>query len=276
MKVLVLSAAIVVFACSIAVGALTQNSTRTGAAFEVVSVKPSPPAATVGPTLASPCAAGPVQIDPRRFVAGGVTALRLIAWAYGIRDCRPELGLVSGGPTWIRSELFNVEAVLPEGAPSYSRQQLTNGEAPNLQAMLQLLLMDRFKLTVRRETAEMRVLNLVVSKPGKMQPSNDQNSAGGPPPGTLLMNNGVLQGTSIPMSLLMVVLQARVDRPLMDKTDLTALYDIRISVEVEPSTLVLTPEAIAQVVDGLGLKLESGRAPMQVLVIDRVEKPTEN
>jgi len=281
MKTPVLGATIAVLATSVAAGTQTQNPTQTRDAFEVVSVKasgPAPPGARVGggPVPVGPCTAGPIQIDPRRFAAGRVTTLRLITWAYSIRDCRPELGLVSGGPSWIRSESFDVQAVLPEGTPSYSLQQLTNGEALKLQLMLQTMLIDRFKLTVRRETVEMRVLNLVVARPGKIQPAKEQSSAEFPPRGTLLMSNGVFQGTSIPMSMLVAVLQARLENFVVDKTSLTGLFDIRIPVELEPSTLVMPPDAIPQVLDGLGLKVESGRAPVQVLVIDRVEEPTEN
>jgi len=282
MKTPVLVATIALLASSVVAGTLTQNPTQTRDAFEVVSVKASgpPPGARVGgPGSAGPCTAGPIQIDPQRFAAGSVTTLRLITWAYGIRDCRPELGLVSGGPSWIRSEYFDVQGILPEGTPSYSLQQLTNGEALKLQAMLQTMLIDRFKLTVRRETVEIRVLNLVVARPGKMQPAREQSSLGprgAPPRGTLLMSNGVFQGTSIPLSMLVTVLQARLENFVVDRTGLTGLFDIRIPVELEPSTLVMPPDAIPQVLDGLGLKVESGRAPVQVLVIDRVEEPTEN
>ena len=90
------------------------------------------------------------------------------------------------------------------------------------------------------------------------------------------MSNGVFQGTAIPMSMLVAVLQARLEYPVVDKTSLTGLFDIRIPVEVEPSTFVMPPDTIPQVLDGLGLKVESGRAPVQVVVIDRVEKPTED
>jgi len=284
MKTPVLVATIAVLASSVVAGTLTQNPAQTRDAFEVVSVKasgPPPPGARVGggPGPVGPCTAGPIQIDPARFAAGRVTTLRLITWAYGVRDCRPEIGLVSGGPSWIRSEPFDIQGVLPEGTPSNSLQQLTNGEALKLQAMLQTMLIDRFKLTLRRETVEIRVLNLVVARPGKMQPAREQSSLrprGAPPRGTLLMSNGVFQGTSIPMSMLVTVLQARLENFVVDKTGLTGLFDIRIPVELEPSALVMPPDAIPQVLDGLGLRVESGRAPVQVLVIDRVEKPTED
>src|SRR5262249_29837149 len=92
MNTFVFIATIAVLASSVAARALTQESTRTRAAFDVVSVKASALASSRGPTLAGPCAAGSFQIDPRRFVADRVTPLRLITWAYGIRDCRSELG----------------------------------------------------------------------------------------------------------------------------------------------------------------------------------------
>ena len=103
-----------------------------------------------------------------------------------------------------------------------------------------------------------------------MQPAKDQEARE-----TLLMNNGVLQGTSIPMSTLVTVLGTRLDNPVIDRTGLKGLFDIRVQVKVEPSTLVLPPAAIPQVLAGLGLKVESARVPVQTVVIERVEKPTE-
>jgi uncharacterized protein (TIGR03435 family) len=264
---------------------LAQNSTQTGDAFEVVSVKasgPLPPGTRImfgGPVDACPVRS--VQLDPQHFTASRVSTLRLITWAYGIGDCRPELGLVSAGPDWAHSDLFDVQAALPEGTPSYSRQQLDHGEAVRLEAMLQTMLRDRFKLAVHRESVEMPVLKLVVAKPGKMQPAKDQ----GPPDpnnppgrnGTMLVADGLVQGTSIPFSMVVAIVQRMVELPVVDKTGLTGSFDIRIPVEIEhPSIYVLPPETLPQVLTGFGLKLESGRAAVQVLAIDRVEKPVEN
>ena len=108
------------------------------------------------------------QVNPGRFVATNVTLYRLITLAYG-KHCRlsQEQELISGGPEWRQSVAFDIQATLPEGSPVYTQQQLNNGEAPKLQAMLQKMLADRFGLALHRETKEIPVYNLVLVKMGR-------------------------------------------------------------------------------------------------------------
>src|SRR5262249_55680521 len=93
-----------------------------------------------------------VQVDARRFAANDMTLHGLITLAYGI-ECQLFRGsdFVLGGPGWTRSDGFDVQAVIPEGSLTYTREQLLKGDAPKLQGMLRALLADRFKLTLRRE-----------------------------------------------------------------------------------------------------------------------------
>ena len=203
---------IVVFVCTVSICLGVAQAAQRGAApisFEVASVKPSGPAPVGGRGGApspNPCVATPL-VAPGRFVVPRVTLVRLFTWAYGIRDCRSETGLFSGVQEWMKSGRFDVEATIPAGAPVYGRLAFTNGEAPQLQLMLQNLLAERFKLVVRREIREMPVYNLVVTKAGKMKPSESQAApadpfgarngialgpGGAPPPGVMLMGNGVL------------------------------------------------------------------------------------
>ncbi len=261
-------------------------------AFEVVSIRRAAPPALGGriggpggPGV-GPCPPATPRVDPRRFTVPNVTLLRLIAWAYGLKDCRPESGLLSGGPDWMSAVRWDVEAIIPEGTPVYGRLRFTNGNAPKLQTMLQTLLADRFKLAVHREMKDMPVYNLVVAKPGRMVLSPDQSPppdpfgtangirlgpGGVPPRGVTLMGNGFFQGTSIPMSTLTQLFQARLDHPIIDKTGLKGLFDIRVPVEFNPTT-----DTDFQIRDYLGLKLEPARAVVEVLVIERAEKPSQN
>ena len=93
------------------------------------------------------------------------------------------------------------------------------------------------------------------------------------------MGNGLLRGTSISMPILTQQFQSQVDRPVIDKTGLKGLFDLRIPVEFElpppggpPAPLNTNP----QVLEALGLKLESGRGQVEVFVIERAEKPSLN
>jgi len=102
-----------------------------------------------------------------------------------------------------------------------------------------------------------------------------------PPPGTTLTANGIFQGTSIPISGLMSGFQARSGRLVIDKTGLTGYFDIKVSLSPEPGATPPQPSSGLsssdfQILEGLGLKLESSRAPVEVFIIDSIEKPSEN
>jgi uncharacterized protein (TIGR03435 family) len=231
--------------------------------------------------------------------------LRLISWAYGIRACQSDIGLISGIPEWVTKDQWDIQGTMPARTPFEGRMRFETMNAPQLQGMLRTMLEERFKLKAHRATREMDVFNLVVSKPGKMTPSKDQtpppdpygerngivNSGGVPPPGILLSSNGLYQGTSISISALMSGFQARSGRPVIDKTGLTGYFDIKVSLSPEagatppqpggaPPTAPQPSSGLSssdfQILEGLGLKLESSRAPVEVFIIDSIEKPSEN
>jgi uncharacterized protein (TIGR03435 family) len=290
-------AATVIFVMTFCIGAAVAASPQAADRFEVASIKPSGPAPVGGRggggPSPNPCVATPL-VAPGRFAVSRVTLVRLFTWAYGIRECRSEIGIYSGVQEWMKSDRFDVEATIPAGSPVYGRLAFTNADAPQLQLMLQNLLADRFKLVVRREMKDLLVYNLVVAKPGKMKPSENQGPpadpfgerngialgpGGAPPPGVMLLGNGVLQGTSIPMSALTQSFQGQVDRPVIDKTGLKGLFDIHVPVEFElptPGQPPVPPNTNPQVLEALGLKLESGRGQVEVFVIERAEKPSVN
>ncbi len=173
--------------------------------------------------------------------------------------------------------------------------------------MLQSLLEDRFQLRLHHETRELPVYDLVVAKPGKMKLSEDQTppAPDGPAtPGTDLRGtfgmridaSGIaLGGMAIPVSTFANLLQNYVDRPVLDKTGLQGLFDIHMplrrrtpssppnvpSIAVpEPPTLTAADPSGAPVFtavqEELGLRLDSGKATVTVLVIDSVFRPSSN
>jgi uncharacterized protein (TIGR03435 family) len=176
--------------------ALLLQSTAAGApavtqlreTFDVATVRPYDPGAPTGAPGARVWAvagcSGEPQLDPARFAVTGATLHALIVWAYGTRnvpilDCREynSLNLVSGGPEWMRSDQWDVEAVIPAGSPGYTLQQLRKGEAPKLQAMLRTLLEDRFRMVVRREMKEVPAYALVLGKDAASQPASREASS---------------------------------------------------------------------------------------------------
>jgi uncharacterized protein (TIGR03435 family) len=226
-----------------------------------------------------------LDVDPGRFVLRNATVYRLTILAYGLKDCGLALqtGLVAGGPEWSRSDHFDIQATIPEGSPAYTRQQLNNGDAPKLQAMIQNLLADRFKLSVRRETKDVVAYNLVIAKAGKLRLSEDQSAPSPPIPGQGFragaLPRGVMlncAGNALSIANIANCLQKLAGGPIIDRTDLQGLYDIPQVVNTDPLVPMSEAVRLSQMLELLGLKLEPTRIPRESLVIERVEKPSAN
>jgi uncharacterized protein (TIGR03435 family) len=292
-------------------------------AFDVVSIRPAAAAAAGGRGGGAPGGRGQAQVpcpyegtvlDPAHIRAPRINAYRLITWAYETKACTLQLGLITGQPDWVTSDLYEFQATIPAGTPAYSVGQLQNGNAPKLQEMLQAMLEDRFKLKFHREKREVAAFDLVVAKPGKMTPSKDQtpppDSVGpgvagglvvGPDgcrpllrPGSLWLGPGLVCGASVKVSFLAQVFASSAGRPVVDKTGLKGFFDIKVPVTPDPSLLAIqrgeipaqppTPpvpgagltQTNIEILEGLGLKLEPSKTTIDVIVIDSIEKPSEN
>ena len=247
---------------------------------------------------------GMIQLNPGRIVISNVTLYRLINLAYG-KNCRAssEIDLINGVPEWGRSQAFDIQATIPAGSAAYTVQQLNSGEAPKLQSMLQNMLADRFGFALHRDSKEIPLYNLLLVKPGKFKLSEDQTppernlgsvatglpalprdsnapmSRGGflftvnPPEGKVR-----IAAVAVPLSTLINIFQGQEGRLVIDKTGMKGLYDIPETnmdvgpFDIAPGAVSVWPEIMQQ----LGMKLEPARGPAEVLVIDRVEKPSEN
>jgi uncharacterized protein (TIGR03435 family) len=283
-----------------------QSATSPRPAFEVVSIRPAtgapPGGARGGPGQrgggggAGPSACGGfVQMNPGRFIATNVSLYRLIAFAYG-QHCRlsTEQKLIAGEPDWGESTAYDIQATLPEGSPIYTIQQLTDGNAPVLQVMIQNMLADRFKLSLHRNTKEVPVYNLVLVKMGRVKLSDDQSPL--PPPSTTPFDPGArprgtfgigvnppagkvsIEASSIPISSLINFIQGGVGRMVVDKTEPKGFYDIpRVELDVGP--FEITPGAVTvwpEIMSQLGLRMDPTTGSAEVLAIDHVERPSEN
>ncbi len=233
--------------------------------FEVSTVKPADPDSQ-GMTFR--------YAGPRRFTANNHTVKECIGFAYNLTPA-----LMPGGPAWIESDRFDIVGEIP-GETQPPRAQLL--------LMFQALLADRFKLKFHREQKEMTVYNLVVGKNGL----KIKESAEGPAAGSLLIGFAPPRGRNLPArnatmegfaSLLQRVV---VDRPVIDKTGLSGRYDFDLEWSVDgtragqsappPGAELDTQPDITVAIQKLGLKLESAKGMLDVLVIDHVEKPDAN
>lgn len=247
-KLLLAGVAAVAIAAPLVFGLARQNETQPTAensrpTFEVASIKPNKSGTRM------------VRIGntPGRFTANNVTVKMLIEFAYNIKD--PQL---SGGPSWIDSERFDVDAKTdePDDAPGSS---LMAGAGPNTKAiarggdplgmierrrqMIQALLADRFKLTLDRQTKDLPIYELVVGKGGPkfkettLPPPDPNAPPPGPPrPGQPPMRHGIMMGfgrgqlnmNGGSMAQLANALSERSGRTVVDKTGLTGDYDLTL------------------------------------------------
>jgi uncharacterized protein (TIGR03435 family) len=223
------------------------------------------------------------------LTASNVSVKFLIIQAYTLG--RVNFGANPARAEWIDSEHFDIEAEA-EGNPTIEQKRL----------MVQSLLASRFKLVMHHETRQMPVLALLPVKSGKTGPRLPPHSdatkclptpvgqgnpavAPGetwvPPCGGLRVVSDDLAGQNVSMDQLAQTLSILVDRNVVDRTGLEGTFDVTLQFQraaLDASTLDQNaPPPIATALrEQLGLKLESQKAPLDVLVIDHVEEPSAN
>lgn len=237
-----------------------------------------------------------------RFSATNATVSGLLSWAYSVPDYR-----IIGGPSWIRSKGYDIEAKVE------AEQETTHAL---FQSRLQALLADRFKLRIHHESREYPIYELLIAKNGPKIQETKSGSCVAPnltaparrPPagepsqcGLLWVSRGRITGALIPLSNLTGALSHILKEPVLDKTGLSGRYDIHLewvpdevpeplsakSVSSHPAEAspadeapelvpLLGPSLPQALQDQCGLKLESRKGPVDVIVIDHVERPSEN
>jgi uncharacterized protein (TIGR03435 family) len=247
--------------------------------FEVASVKPN----KSGSTSSS------LQLQPGgRIVATNVAVRLLIRNLYNVQADQ-----IVGAPDWIESERFDIEAKADREYPPQADRP-----APELLAMMRNLLADRFKLAVRRESREQQVYALVAAKAGnalgpqirRVEVDCAAEAAralaarrgGGPPPSSdankmspcsARVRPGQIVARGNTLEQLTRGLSQFLGRTVVDRTGLSGTFDIDLEWAPEETADARGPSIFTAVQEQLGLKLESERAPVDVLVIDRVERP---
>ena len=248
---------------------------QTKPTFDVVSVKRN----TSG-TARSRVGADGVRPNLVRFVATNAPARSLLLYAY------PQLlsNQIVGAPAWIDTDRFDVE-----GKPA------TPVSPDQLRLMLVTLLEDRFVLKANFESRELPIYRLVSTSRPKIVRSVDQTAppSGQPvragqslPRGAAGMRaeagGTVLEGMAVPISSLVGLLQTQVSRQLVDGTGLTGLFDFTLQLSPETAGPSLAPgdhafpSVFSAVEQQLGLRLESSRGPVDVLVVTSMQKPSDN
>jgi uncharacterized protein (TIGR03435 family) len=224
--------------------------------FEV-SIKPSNPDQRRGHSF---------QGNRLRFT--NIALNDLIAFTY---EVHPKQAI--GTPPWAGTDKFDVE-VKPEGEGMPSGKQW--------QGMLQKLMADRFKLAFHREKKELFVYVLSVGKTGPKLTKGDPNGVPTLDFGVL----GSLHATNATMPDFTQMMQAiALDRPVVDQTGLEGRFDFDLNWQPDDSQfarlearippLAGAPPLYTAIQEQIGLKLDAAKAPVEILVIDHVEKPSE-
>ena len=276
------------FAGTLAIVAPAQEKDAT---FEVASVKPN----------RSGDSNGMLRMLPGgRVSASNMPVRPIITFAYQLAQYQ-----LVGGPGWLASDRYDLIAKL-EGDPG--PVFAPGGTAPNpMQLALRNLLEDRFKLKVHRETREMDIYALVMAKPGggpgpNLKPTTQDCAAAAaaaqrgaqPPPGAatgvpfcgIQGGPGRIRFGGLPASALAQAFSGPAGRMVVERTGLTGAWDFELSYAAEgrgaPGGADAAPadpnapSLFTAIQEQLGLKLESTKGPVEVLVIDSVERPTEN
>ena len=257
-------------------------------AFDVASVKPNR-SADLG-----------IRIDlpgGNRFTAINVPLRELIRFAYDVQNVR-----LIGGPDWARSERFDVVAKSEQDLPAWTPA----GPPIQVLLMLRMLLADRFGLVVHQETRELPTYALAVAKNDrKLGPELrtstldcEKKRTGPPPPPPqgredqpacgMRIGPGQMVMGGASMEQLASILSQFVQRTVVDRTGLGGPFDLHLGWTPErypqgppppggpplPPVDPNGPSLFAALQEQLGLKLESTKGPVDVLVIDHVEQPT--
>jgi bla regulator protein BlaR1 len=305
-KLLLAAAGLVALASPVAFGLL--YTTESGAEpqssdpavrtpeFEVTSIKPSQSGKDTERRI---------SFMPDGFSATGITLQMLIRVAYEVQDFQ-----ISGAPTWLNTEQYDVSAKTDKSVADELQKLSSDQHNRESLRMLQALLADRFRLTLHRETKEqLPVYALVIAKNGpklhEVKPSDADAET------TIKLPNGIvvpfrpgqqailvnqILGKELPITNLVEMLSSQLGRTVVDKTGLTGKYDWNLQWTPEPASSPMFkgaedgqtgtdnavrsesagPSIFAAIQEQLGLKLELKKGILEVLVIEHVEKPSEN
>ena len=234
-------------------------------AFEVATIKPS-----------NPDAPGKgFTVRGRQFATFNTTLNDLITFAYGLHAKQ-----IEGGPDWLSKDKYDITAK-PDGEGQPNDKQW--------RVMLQKLLADRFQLKFNRQKKDLPVYAIVIAKSGSKLTKSEGDPNG--LPGLFFRGLGDLPARNANMADFAGLLQAAVlDRPVVDQTGLSGRFDFTLKWTPDESQFAgmgvhvpaaidnpdAPPDLFTAIQEQLGLKLDSTKAPVDVLVIDSVQKPSSN
>jgi bla regulator protein blaR1 len=303
-KFLLGSAAVIALAGPLIAGAVNaphraQSQSADGASgttlpsFEVASIKPNRSGA---PNRFFRFA------DPSRMTITNIPAKDLIGFAYHVQPFQ-----ISGGPGWINSQGYDIQAKVDDSVVARLQKLPPEERMDQFRLMLRALLVDRFKLKLDYQTKQLPIYALVVAKGGpKLTPTTlppaaptaDAKVQSQPRGPMMMMSPGRLTARDVPISSFAEVLGRQPElggRLVVDQTGLKGKYDFTLQFAPETGMLIPgtndrppmpanappppdanAPSIFTAIQEQLGLKLEPAKGPVQTLVIESIEVPSEN
>jgi uncharacterized protein (TIGR03435 family) len=241
-------------------------------AFVVVACQAQSPAFEAASVKISSGEQVRMRREPGRLAITNFSLRAMVRYAYDVEDMQ-----ISGGPPWFASDRWDVAAT--------AGREITEAER---RRMLQTLLDDRFKVAIRRESKELPVYALVVAKGGSKL---TLGTAGNPERVELNVSGAgmhQMRAQSVPLSTIAKVLTGQAGRIVLDRTGIAGSFDYQLEWVPDPANMPMINGAkpdgskldgasiFTAVQEQLGLKLESAKGPVEILVIERAEKATEN
>ncbi len=196
-----------------------------------------------------------------RWVTHNLTLKRLISMAFDV-----DQDAVIGGPAWVGADSYDINASIPAEYPKWTRDQFRH--------MQQNLLMDRFKLLVHREPRQIPGYTLVQAKSGPKM------AAAKPDEGDSDFSSGsnTLKATNVTMDSFARSLSRirEISKMVVDRTGLAGRFSFTLEWAPTQAESDDHPSIFTAIQEQLGLRLESAKVPVEAVVIDRAEKPSEN
>lgn len=240
----------------------------------VVRAQTLPPPPAYGYEAASIHKAAPGQ--PGQQVSPGpqggwrvqnMSALSLIEIAYGVEGFQ-----IIDAPGWVSSDYFDIVFT-----PDRAEIARTPASMDHNKQRLQEVLHNRFGLVARTENRELPIYNLIQAKSGHKLLTHDPGKRG-----SIGENERQITGSGQPVAILAKMLSGILGRPVHDETGLTGEYDFKLDWTPDPgpsdvsSNTTLGPSIFTAVIDQLGLRLEPTKGAVQVYVVEKIERPSEN
>ena len=213
-------------------------------AFEIASIKPTDPSNVGNQMFSQPGG---------RFRGINATLKSLIRYAYDVDDEQ-----IIGASGWMESAGYDIAA------------KASDPNAADLRPMVRTLLADRFHLQFHNATRELPIYILSVSKAGAKLTAVDKAGIG------VGGGKGRLNGKGADMATLARVLRARLGRVVYDRTGIEGFFDFQVNFAPDDSVNADTPSIFTALQEQLGLKLETQKGAVDVIIVDHADKPSDN